>query len=157
MSNLVGKSINCNLYTVSDDINDTDSSHIASIKAVNTVNVNKINLTGSRGTLAGNETVSVVSGSQTITIDSPDTIVINTSGATTLTFTTADINTTAVKVIALKNGTTTSTITISGATWANNGEAPTWGSANTNLVLVATFIAGRVVLNVFDNDDSASS
>lgn len=37
MSNLIGKSINCNLYTVSDDINDTDSSHIASIVAVNTV------------------------------------------------------------------------------------------------------------------------
>lgn len=155
MSNLIGKSINCGLYTLSDDINDTNSSHIASIKAVNTVNVNKINLTGSRGTLAGNETVSVVSGSQTITINSPDTIVINTSGATTLTFTAADINTTAVKVIALKNGTTTSTITISGAVWANNGEAPTWGSANTNLVLVATFIAGRVVINTFDNDDSA--
>ena len=37
MSNLIGKSINCNLYTISDDINDTDSSHIASIVAVNTV------------------------------------------------------------------------------------------------------------------------
>lgn len=37
MSNLIGKSINYNLYTVSDDINDTDSSHIASIVAVNTV------------------------------------------------------------------------------------------------------------------------
>lgn len=38
MSNLIGKSINCNLYTVSDDINDTDSSHIASIVAVNKLN-----------------------------------------------------------------------------------------------------------------------
>lgn len=112
---------------------------------------------GDRGLLQGKETVSVVSGSQTITVDSPDTIVINTSGVTTLTFTATNINTTAVKVIALKNGTTTSTITISGATWANNGEAPTWGSANSNLILVATFIAGRVVLNVFDNDDSTSS
>lgn len=108
---------------------------------------------GDRGLLQGKETVSVVSGSQTITVDSPDTIVINTSGATTLTFTAADINTTAVKVIALKNGTTTSTITISGATWANNGEAPTWGSANSNLILVANFIAGRVILNIFDNTE----
>ena len=33
MSNLIGKSINYNLYTVSD----ADSSHIASIVAVNTV------------------------------------------------------------------------------------------------------------------------
>lgn len=37
MSNLIGKSINCNLYTVSDDTNDTDSSHITNIVAVNTV------------------------------------------------------------------------------------------------------------------------
>ena len=37
MSNLIGKSINCNLYTVSNDTNDTDSSHITSIVAVNTV------------------------------------------------------------------------------------------------------------------------
>lgn len=37
MSNLIGKSINCNLYTVSDDTNDTDSSHITSIVTVNTV------------------------------------------------------------------------------------------------------------------------
>ena len=108
---------------------------------------------GDRGLLQGKETVSVVSGSQTITVDSPDTIVINTSGTTTLTFTATNINTTAVKVIALKNGTTTSTITISGATWANNGEAPTWGSANSNLILVANFIAGRVILNVFDNTE----
>ena len=39
MSNLVGKSINCNLYTVSDDINDADSSHIASIVAVNNLKI----------------------------------------------------------------------------------------------------------------------
>ena len=114
---------------------------------------NHVAKTGSRGELAGNETVSVLSGSQTIDINSPDTIVINTSGPTTLTFTPADINTTAIYVIALKNGSTTSSVNIVNAVWANSGETPVWGSANSNLILVATFIAGRVVLNVFDNDE----
>ena len=34
MSNLIGKSINCNLYTVSDDYTKNDSSILASTKCV---------------------------------------------------------------------------------------------------------------------------
>lgn len=114
---------------------------------------NYIIKSGSRGELAGSETVKVLSGNQTIDINFPDTIVINTSGPTTLTFTPAAIDQTSVKVIALKNGSTTSSVNIVNAVWANSGETPVWGSANSNLILVATFIAGRVVLNVHDNDE----
>lgn len=113
---------------------------------------NYIIKTGARGELAGNETSSTLSGSQTITINSPDTIVMNTSGSVTLTFTPSSETITAVKVISLK-ATGTTTLAISGAVWANAGEAPTWGTAGKHLVLVAHFIGGRVVLNVFDNDE----
>lgn len=107
---------------------------------------------GSRGALAGSETSVSLSGNQTITSDSPDTIIIDTSGAITLTFTPAEKTVTAVKVISL-TATGTTTLTISGAVWANSGEAPTWGTTGKHLVLVAHFIGGRVVLNVFDNDE----
>lgn len=39
MSYFLGKAFNAELYTVSDDINDTDSSHIASIVAVNNLKI----------------------------------------------------------------------------------------------------------------------
>ena len=39
-----GKKFNNQIYTVSDDINDTDSSHITSIVAVNTVVIMTINI-----------------------------------------------------------------------------------------------------------------
>ena len=152
MGNTVGKTINCALYTISDDINDTNSSHIASINAVNRVHSSKIDLTGDRGELAGYESAKTLSGNQTIGITSPDTIVMNTSGAITLTFVPADVNDSAVKVISLK-ATGTTTLTVSGAEWANAGEAPTWGTTGKYLVLVANFIGGRVIINVFDNNE----
>lgn len=152
MSSLVGKSINCILYTISDKPEETNSDHIASIAAVNTVNNKKINLVGSRGKLAGNETVTQLTGSQTINIDSPDTITMNTSGSIELTFTPGANEQSAVKLISLK-ATGTTTLTISGAVWANAEDTPTWGSVGKNLVLVANFIHGRVILNVFDNDE----
>lgn len=152
MSNLVGKSINCKLYTISDNPEETNSDYIASIAAVNTVNNKKINLIGSRGELAGNETATQLTGSQTINIDSPDTIMMNTSGSITLTFTPGANEQSAVKLISLK-ATGTTTLTISGAVWANAGETPMWGSVGKNLVLVVNFIHGRVILNVFDNDE----
>lgn len=147
--------INDTITTVSDN-----SSSITNLNDdVNNVNI-KLNSelkkyiikTGSRGELAGNETSSILSGSQTITINSPDTIVMNTSGSVTLTFTSSSETITAVKVISL-TATGTTTLTIYGAVWANAGEAPTWGTAGKHLVLVAYFIGGRVVLNVFDNDE----
>ena len=112
-----------------------------------------ISINGERGQIAGFETAEVLSGSQTITVNSSDTICINTSGTVTLTFTAASATVCAVKVIALK-ATGTTTLNISGAVWANAGSAPTWGTSGKNLVLTASFINGRVVLNVYDNDQS---
>lgn len=152
MSNLIGKSINCVLYTVSDNPEEINSDYIASIAAVNTVNNKKINLVGSRGQLAGSETVKALTGNQTITINSPDSITMNTSGNVKLTFTPGANEQSAVKLISLK-ATGTTTLTISGAVWANAGETPMWGSVGKNLVLVVNFIHGRVILNVFDNDE----
>ena len=111
---------------------------------------NAIPKSGARGQIAGNETSASLSGPQTITVSSADTTIISTSGATTLTFTAADVNVCAVKVICL-NATAATTLTISGATWANAGSAPTWGDANARLILVANFIAGVVIINTFDN------
>lgn len=112
----------------------------------------RILASGARGQIAGSETAASLSGSQTITANSADTICISTSGAVTLTFTAAAATVCAVKVIAL-NASATTTLTISGAVWANAGDAPTWGTAGKNLVLSASFINGRVVLNVYDNEE----
>ncbi len=105
---------------------------------------------GARGTLAGNETASAVSGNQTINASSADCINISTSGAVTLTFQAAAATVRAVKALSLTASVAT-TLTIAGAVWANKGIAPTWGNAGTILVLLAHFVGGRVVLSVADN------
>ena len=105
---------------------------------------------GARGTLAGNETASAVSGNQTINASSADCINIGTSGAVTLTFQAAAATVRAVKALSLTASAAT-TLTISGAVWANKGTAPTWGNAGAILVLLAHFVGGRVVLSVADN------
>ena len=143
------KKVGDKLYTIKNEFSSAELGNFVTKDDLN----NYIIKSGSRGELAGSETVKVLSGSQTIDINFSDTIVINTSGPTTLTFTPAAIDKTSVKVIALKNGSTTSSVNIVNAVWANSGETPVWGSANSNLILVATFIAGRVVLNVCDNDE----
>lgn len=107
---------------------------------------------GERGTLTGHETAATLTGSPTININSASTNVLNTSGKVTLTFTAAAATASDVKVIAL-TATVATTLTITGAAWANGGSAPTWGTAGKHLVLVANFLGGRVVLNVFDNDE----
>ena len=107
---------------------------------------------GERGTLTGHETAATLTGSPTININSASTNVLNTSGKVTLTFTAAAATASDVKVIAL-TATAATTLTITGAAWANGGSAPTWGTAGKHLVLVANFLGGRVVLNVFDNDE----
>lgn len=107
---------------------------------------------GERGTLTGHETAATLTGSPTININSASTNVLNTSGKVTLTFTAAAATASDVKVIAL-TATAATTLTITGAAWANGGSAPTWGTVGKHLVLVANFLGGRVVLNVFDNDE----
>ena len=112
----------------------------------------RILATGARGKIAGSETAASLTGSQKITVNSADTICISTSGTVTLTFTAAAATVCAVKVIALK-ATATTTLRISGAVWANAKSAPKWGTSGKNLVLTASFINGRVVLNVYDNEE----
>lgn len=107
--------------------------------------------TGGRGVLAGYETTNTASGSTiTVTKASADTIEASTSGATTLAFTAASSGETATKLIRLTASATT-TLTVTGATWANGASAPEWGTAGQVLVLVAEFIGGSVVLSVFHN------
>lgn len=112
----------------------------------------KANVAGNRGGMAGYETATSYTNSQTITENSPDSVLINTSGATTITFTPAQSDHSATKAITL-TATQATVLTISGAVWANAGEAPTWGNAGKHLVLVAFFAGGRVILSVYDNDD----
>ena len=130
----------------------TQTVNTASSTATNAMTTanSRIPITGDRGQLAGSELSASVSGSQTITKDSPDTILVQTSGNTTLTFQPADTGVCAVKVVCL-TATDTTTLTVTGASWANAGTAPTWGTAGHRLILVCTFIAGVVVVNVFDN------
>ena len=108
---------------------------------------------GNRGTLKGYDTSQSLNNSQTITIDSAESINLSTTGAVVLTFTAAAATAHSVKVICLKAASTT-VLTINGAVWANNGEAPTWGTSGKILVLLAHFVNGRVVLSVSDNTQS---
>ena len=112
--------------------------------------LNGVKKTGSRGELSGSEIAKTLTGNQTITVDSGDSINIDTTGNVSLTFVPADANISAVKVISL-NAVGTTALTVSGASWANKGQAPTWGNAGKILVLVAHFVGGRVVLLVTDN------
>lgn len=107
---------------------------------------------GERGVLEGYETAFALSGSQTITIDSPDCINLATSGAVKLTFVPAMATTRAVKAISI-TADATSSLSIEGAVWQNRGEAPEWGTMGSILVLLAHFVGGRVVLSVADNTE----
>ena len=113
----------------------------------------KINISGERGVLKGYETTSTKSGNLTIGIDSEDVTELSTTGAVTLTFTPGSAGQTSTKIVRL-TATGTTTLTISGATWANAGSAPTWGTSGKHLTLVAHYIGAAVILNVFDNDQS---
>lgn len=136
--------------TTSSNAKDTaDSAATAAQAAQITANA-AVPKSGARGSLAGNETASALTGSQTINANSADCINISTSGAVTLTFTPAAANIRAVKALSLTASAAT-TLTISGAVWASKGSAPTWGNAGTILVLLAHFVGGRVVLSVADN------
>lgn len=103
-----------------------------------------------------NAATSITSGNAaTITALSENaTIITVTTAAYTLAFTASSTATDfAVKYIHLTNSVAT-TLTVTGAVWAFNGAAPVWGkNANKHLLIKATFVAGRVVLDVLDNDD----
>ncbi|MFG6375603.1 MAG: hypothetical protein K1W05_06685 [Desulfovibrio sp.] len=110
---------------------------------------------GARGALAGYEVIGAADSlgePPTVTIESPDCLNLETSGTLTLTFTAADPSMRAVKALSLTASETT-TLTIGGAVWQNNGDAPEWGTAGAILVLLAHFVGGRVVLSVADNTE----
>ena len=97
----------------------------------------------------------VISGSgstQTIASDSNNVTVITVdSAAFNLAFTPAAVDVYAEKFVHLNAGVNTE-VTYSGAVFANNAVKPTWGTQGRNLFIKATFVAGRVILNVLDND-----
>ena len=147
--------------------------------AIATEAAKKVNVSGSRGSTAGyataqsvtaasttqevppeveggDPTTEVVPAVVTIAKDSKDYINISTSGAVTLAFTAASATQAATKVIRLA-ATAETTLTVTGATWANGGDAPTWGTADEVLIIVATFLAGEVILSVVHNSESASA
>lgn len=108
--------------------------------------------TGDRGAVAGYDSPDKPTGSKiSISVSSCDTSVARVSGAVTLAFTASSENIAAVKMIALKASDAT-TLTYTGAEWANGGSAPTWGSAGKMLIIMANFIFGKVILSVAHND-----
>ena len=103
---------------------------------------------GNRASIAGYETLTKLTGSQTISKTSQDTLFISTSGSVTLTFTVAGSAETCIKVIYLK-ATGSTTLNVKNATWVD--EAPTWGNSGQTLILSAFFIDQKVFLSVFYN------
>ena len=97
----------------------------------------------------------VISGSgstQTIASDSNNVTVITVDSASfNLVFTPAAAGVYAEKFVHLNAGVNTE-VAYSGAVFANNAVKPTWGTQGRNLFIKATFVAGRVILNVLDND-----
>lgn len=134
-------------YPLSIENGGTGSSSLSNVMS----SLGGINKNGPRGEMAGSETATLLTGNQTIGADSGDTIVIETSGTTTLTFTAGSANQSAIKIIALK-ARANSTLTISGASWTSGTiNPPDWGAAGKILVLVAYFICEKVFLSVFTN------
>lgn len=112
--------------------------------------------TGARGSLAGYEAIGDAESlgePPTVTIESPDCLNLETAGTLTIAFTAADPSMRAVKALSL-TATDTTSLTIEGAVWQNNGEAPEWGTAGKILVILAHFVGGRVVLSVADNTEA---
>jgi predicted nucleic acid-binding Zn-ribbon protein len=93
-------------------------------------------------------------GSVTVTKASDAVQVINTNGAFSLAFTAAGANDYAVKEILLHAQTNT-TLTVTGAVFADAEQDPVWGVAGYELYLRATFINGEVILQVLSNSQEA--
>ena len=79
------------------------------------------------------------------------TVITVDSSAFNLTFSPAEVGVYAEKFIHLNAGVDT-VVTYTNAVFANNSVKPTWGLTGKNLFIKATFVAGRVVLNILDND-----
>lgn len=124
--------------------------------SVNFDSADHVNIAGQRGELAGfasSESVTNSASTTTITKNSRDYMEITTSGACTIAFTGASAGEATVKVIKLIASATT-TLTISGATWANGASAPSWGTSGETLILVVSFFGTSVILSVFHNSEA---
>lgn len=109
---------------------------------------------GERGNLAGYETAESSSETAlTISAESSDSTVWLLSSAGTLTFTPAGTDYCAVKVVYI-SAQAAASITVDGATWVNNGSAPSWGTSGEDLILLAHFIYGKVYLAVYHNSEA---
>lgn len=110
---------------------------------------------GARGDLGGFEAVDVRENIVSLTISktSPDTTFVDgQTGKLVLSFEPAGMNECCVKVVGVKAGGSTAMLEVNGARWSG-GKAPAWGKPGKTIVLVANFIGGGVILNVFDNEE----
>ena len=92
--------------------------------------------------------------SATINKDSDAVSIYHTSGTFALTFSAAQATEYAVKEIYLIADADT-TLTVTGATFADAEENPVWGKTGYKLYLRCAFIAGDVVITVLDNSQEA--
>ena len=155
------------LSDLSDDIGIVTSEELASdlddIRAniqtqMNGVQSTYVRIAGNRGNLGGYGVANTgeIADGETLTLSatSRDTVIRSTAGNITLTFTPSEEATaSATKVIALY-ATDTTTLTITGAVWVDDGVAPTWGTAGSSLIIVASFVNSAVYLNVFHNSEA---
>lgn len=112
-----------------------------------------VNKNGDRGELAGSEKAVTLTGSQVIEINSPDAInIIGDGGSLNLTFEHGDEEDRAIKVICLMSNSDT-IFSVEGADWATGTDNIGWGKAGSFMVVVASFIGGRVILTVADRRD----
>ena len=90
--------------------------------------------------------------SQSISATSANVTVITVDNtAFNLAFAPAEVGVYAEKFIHLSAAVDTA-VTYTNAVFANNSVKPTWGLTGKNLFIKATFVAGRVILNILDND-----
>ena len=150
-------------------LNERIDSEVSAINATIESEVSALNATIESEVSALNARVDEIVGEQevtvdakeanattTITKDSDQVIVMTTQGAQTLAFTAAASTVYSVKYIHLTAAENT-TLTVTGGEWADAEEQPVWGSKTYKLFLKATFVAGRVVLEVLDNSQEAAN
>ena len=103
--------------------------------------------------VSGEANVIASSGvSQSISASSANVTVITVDSTSfNLAFTPAEVGVYAEKFIHLSAAVDTA-VTYTNAVFANNSVKPTWGLTGKNLFIKATFVAGRVILNILDND-----
>lgn len=156
--------------TIASEVSALEASIASEVSALNEridSEVSAINATIESEVSALNERIDEIVGTQEVTAeslaagttttinkDSDQVMVLNTTGAQTLAFTAAASNVYATKYIHL-TATEDTTLTVTGADWADAADAPVWGKATYKLYLRVAFVAGRVTIYVLDNTQEA--